>query len=182
MGFPIKRLTEVMQIRRVKVYLHWSVLLVGTLVLFGAVERPAETLVAWTCYFAVLLIHECGHMILAQRKGCHVFAIELYPIHGVVRFSQPWSRYDEAVIAWGGVLAQAIVGLPLVAWISIFGFTRYSPLNAGIGILGYFSLFVALFNLLPIAPLDGSKAWHVIGARFKRASRKEDRREPSWRS
>ena len=67
-------------------YAHWSVLLIGTLILFGAIERPAETLAAWTAYFSVILIHECGHMIAAHRKGYHVTAIELYPIHGCVCF------------------------------------------------------------------------------------------------
>jgi hypothetical protein len=36
---------------------------------------------------------------------------ELYPIHGCVRFRQPWSRYDDALIAWGGVAAQAVVAV-----------------------------------------------------------------------
>jgi hypothetical protein len=74
----LKKLTEIMQIRGVRVYAHWSVLLIGTLILFGAIERPAETLAAWTAYFSVILIHECGHMIAAQWKGCEVTAIELY--------------------------------------------------------------------------------------------------------
>jgi hypothetical protein len=60
---------------------HWSVLLIGTLILFRAIERPVETLAAWTAYFGIILIHECGHMLTAQRKGYHVLAIELYPIH-----------------------------------------------------------------------------------------------------
>jgi len=98
----LKKLTEIMEINGVQVYAHWTVLLVGTLILFGAPERPAETLAAWTAYFSVILIHECGHMLAAQWKGCEVTGIELYPIHGFVRFWEPWSRYDDAVIAWGG--------------------------------------------------------------------------------
>jgi hypothetical protein len=92
----LKRLTEIMEINGVRVYAHWSVLVIGTLILLGAIERPVETIAAWSAYFGVILIHECGHMIAAQRKGCEVFSIELYPIHGFVRFRSPWSRYDEA--------------------------------------------------------------------------------------
>lgn len=98
-SFPVKKLTKVMEVRGVGVCLHWSVLLVGTLILLGAFERPAETLVAWTCYFSVLLIHECGHMVLAQRKGCMVSGIVLYPIAGLCCYRTPWSKYDDAVIA-----------------------------------------------------------------------------------
>ena len=87
----MKRLTEIMQIKRVPVYTHWSVLLIAALILLGALERPLETIVAWSAFFSVILIHECGHMFVARRKGFKVWAIELYPIHGLVRFQEPWS-------------------------------------------------------------------------------------------
>jgi hypothetical protein len=102
----------------------------------GAFERPAETLTAWICYFSVLLIHECGHMVVAQRNGCHVYLIELYPIHRCVRYSEPWSHHDDAVIAWGGILAQASVCLPLVLFDAIFEPTRPTVLKVIIAILG----------------------------------------------
>lgn len=88
----LKKLTEVMEIRGVRVYAHRSVLLIATLILFGAIKRPAETLAAWTAYFSVILIQQCGHMLAAQWKGCEVTAIELYPIHGFVRFRPSGSR------------------------------------------------------------------------------------------
>jgi Zn-dependent protease len=172
-----------MQIRGVRVYAHWSVLLIGTLVLFGAIERPGETLAAWTAYFSVILIHECGHMIAAHRRGYAVTAIELYPIHGCVYFQQPWSRYDDAVIAWGGVAAQAVIAVPLVTLVAIFGFTRSNAVNVAIGILGYYSLIVAGFNLVPVRPLDGAKAWYLIPELIKRAraSRTKPKRVVGWR-
>jgi hypothetical protein len=58
--FPIKQFTKVMAVRGVGVYLHWPVLLVGSLILLGALERPAETLVLWSCYFGVLLSTNAG--------------------------------------------------------------------------------------------------------------------------
>ena len=164
----IKKLTEIMQINGVRVYAYWSVLVIGTLILFGAIERPAETIAAWSAYCGVILIHECGHMIAAQRRGYEVLAIELYPIHGFVRFQAPWSGYDEALIAWGGVAAQEAVALPLVTFVSIFGFTRFDALNVTVGILGYYSLIVAVFNLIPVRPLDGATAWHLVPELIKR--------------
>jgi Zn-dependent protease len=181
-ALKLKKLTEIMQIRGVRVYAHWSLLLIGTLILLGPFERPAETLAAWIAFFSVILIHECGHMLMAQWKGYDVLAIELYPIHGFVRFQEPWSRYDDALIAWGGVLAQAAVALPLVTWVAIFGFTRSDPANVAIGILGYYSLVVALFNLIPVAPLDGAKAWRLIPELIKgiRTRRAKPKRAVGW--
>jgi Zn-dependent protease len=178
-----RKLTEIMQIKGVRVYAHWSVLLVGTLILFGAFERPAETLAAWTAYFSVILIHECGHMLAAHRKGYQVLAIELYPIHGCTRFQKPWSRYDHALIAWGGVAAQAAVAVPLVTLVAIFGFTRYDAVNVAIGILGYYSLALAVFNLIPVPALDGANAWYLIPELIKRARNRnaKPKREVDWR-
>jgi membrane-associated protease RseP (regulator of RpoE activity) len=48
--------------------------------------------------------------------------------------------------------------------------------------LGYFSLFEAALNLLPIPPLDGAKAWYVFARLFKPADRKKVRRPGAWRS
>ena len=83
----MKKFTEVMEISGVPVYAHWSLLLIGALILIGAIERPAETIAAWASFFGVILIHECGHMVVAQRKGYQVLSIKLYPILGFVLVS-----------------------------------------------------------------------------------------------
>jgi len=91
----------------------------------------------------------------------HSLSIELYPIFGVTRFGTPWSQMDHCVIAWAGVLAQAVVAVPLLA-VALFGYTRFNAVNMLFAILGFFSAAVALFNLLPIRPLDGSVAWKIF--------------------
>jgi membrane-associated protease RseP (regulator of RpoE activity) len=162
------RLIEVMQIRGVRVLVHWSVFAIGGIILLGAFENPLLSFTALISYYGVLLIHECGHMIAAQRKGCAVWSIELYPVWGITRFDVPFTRYDHCVIAWGGVLAQAVVALPLIAAVNVFGYSRFQPINAVASILGFFSLSVAVFNLLPIRPLDGAIAWSLLPALLKR--------------
>jgi hypothetical protein len=75
-------------------------------------NRPWLTLTGLASYLSVLLIHEIGHLIAAQRLGCRVNSIKLYPVFGVTCFEIPWTRLDHCVIAWGGVVAQAIVAIP----------------------------------------------------------------------
>jgi hypothetical protein len=87
----IKRLYEVMEVDGVKVYAHWSVLLIGAIVSLGAISEPATAILGLICYYGVILLHECGHMVFAQRKHCAVWSIELYPIWGITRFSEPYS-------------------------------------------------------------------------------------------
>jgi hypothetical protein len=121
----LKKLTHVMKVRGVDVYIHWTVFLIVAVFVLGAIQNPGSTLVGLACYLAVIWIHETGHLIAAHRRGSEVFEIEIYPIFGITRFQTPWSRLDHCIIAWGGVIAQAVVAIPLVLWVSIFGFTPF---------------------------------------------------------
>jgi hypothetical protein len=71
------KLFEVMEINVVKVYFHWSVPFIGAIILLGAPEEPFLAVVVLASYYGVILIHECSHMVAAQRKGCPVSSIEL---------------------------------------------------------------------------------------------------------
>jgi Zn-dependent protease len=164
----IAKHTKIGQIRGVDTYVHWTVIVVAAFILAGVIRRPGLSLLGLAAYFGVLLIHETGHLIAAQRKRCAVFSVELYPVFGVTRFETPWSRLDHCVIAWGGVLAQAVVAIPLLVWVAVFGYTRFEAVNMLFAILGFFSVGVALFNLLPIAPLDGATAWGIFPALLAR--------------
>ena len=182
MRIPKLRPVEIMEIRGVKVFFHWSVLLIGALILMGAVEDPRLAFTVLAAYYALILIHECGHMIAAQQKGCTVSSIVLYPIWGITCFSEPYSRRDHCIIAFSGVIAQIVVAAPLIAWVEIFGFTRFAPLNAILTILGYYSVLMAGFNLLPVPPLDGSIAWRLLPSLFKRRPAPIAKRESNYRS
>ncbi len=162
------KFAQVMRIRGVDVNVHWSVLAISGLMLLNAIKQPAVSLVALLSYYAMLLVHESGHVFAAQRKGCHVSEVRLYPVWAITCFGTPWSRFDHCVIAWGGVVAQAIVAAPLIVFVSVFGYTRFEPLNAFLAILGFFSIGVAAFNLLPIPFLDGSIAWSIVPEWFRR--------------
>jgi Zn-dependent protease len=169
-----------MRIRGIDVYVHWTVFLIAGLILLGALQSPGVSLVGLASYFGVLLIHEYGHLVAARRKGYEPVCIELYPVFGLARFEAPQSRMDRAFIAWGGVLAQAVIAVPLVAWVLVFGYTKFEAVNAALVLLGSFSLGMAVFNLLPIPPLDGSKAWDIIPAWIQRARLRRGNRPDSW--
>jgi stage IV sporulation protein FB len=168
----------------VDVYIHWTVFLVAAIMIYAAIQRPWSTLAGGASWLALILLHECGHMMAAQKKGYGVSAIDLYPIHGLCHFDAPWSRFDHCVIAWGGVIAQAIVAMPLLLWVSVIGYSRFEPVNAVLAILGGYSLVVAAFNLLPIGRLDGAIAWGIIPEFINRAKRRKKKKNSSsgWRS
>ena len=153
------------------VYVHWSVIVITALLLMNSINDAAATLFLVASYLGVLLLHEWGHALAARRKGYAVWSIELYPLHGFTRYDAPHSHYDACVVAWGGVLAQFAVGLPLVLWAAIFGFTSVGVLNALIAIFGYLSLVLAVFNLMPVLRLDGVLAWQIVPHLWRRRHR-----------
>src|SRR5258708_36885313 len=105
----LNRLYEGMEINGVKVFVHWSVLLISAVVLMGAISEPATALAGLASYYGGIFLHECGHMVAAQRKHCAVWSIELYPLLGITRFSEPYSRFAHSATTRGGVVAQVIV-------------------------------------------------------------------------
>lgn len=181
-SFKLGWLARVARVSHVDIYVHWSVFLIGALVLWSARRNPLPAVVGLTAYLAILLIHESGHLIIARRRGYDALSIAIYPIFGIARFERPSSRFDRGVIAWGGVLAQTIVSVPIVLCVQVFGYTPWEPLNAALAILGAFSLGIGAFNLLPIRPLDGSVAWDLIPAFLEQRRLQKNRRVVPYRS
>jgi Zn-dependent protease len=184
---PIRfdRLTRVVRIRGVDVFVHWTVFLIAGIMIYASFRKPWLTLTGGASWMALILLHECGHMIAAHRRHTHVFAIELYPIHGLCCYEMPWSKFDRCVIAWGGVIAQAAVAIPFLLWIEVFGYTHWDPIDAVLGILGPYSLLVAAFNLLPVGRLDGRIAWGIIPEfirKKKQGKKKKAAAASDWRS
>ncbi len=66
---------------------------------------------------------------MAQRLGCRVISIKLYPIFGFTKFERPWSKFDHCLIAWAGVIAQSLVAIPIILWVRCFGYSRFELIN-----------------------------------------------------
>jgi len=145
-----------------RLYLHWTALGLAAFLLLGMIRRPAEALAAIACYFGVILLHEVGHAAMARRLGYRAPVIRLSFIHGVCEVDGPDTRRDAIAIAWGGVLAQLAVAVPLVALEQIHGVMAQPFVAIVIGAFGNFSLLVVLLNLLPIPGLDGATAWGIV--------------------
>lgn len=180
----IEKLTRVLRLRGVDVYVHWTIFLIAGLMIWAGIRRPWVILAGGGSWLALILLHECGHMIAAQRKKCLVTGIYLYPIHGRCCYEAPWSRFDNCAIAWGGVIAQAVVAIPLVLWVTFVGYSRFDPVNAVFAILGGYSLCVAVFNLIPAGRLDGVMAWAIIPEFIKRKKQRKKKAAASggWRT
>ncbi|HKA92396.1 MAG TPA: site-2 protease family protein, partial [Acidimicrobiia bacterium] len=134
-------------------------------------------LVAAGLFFASVLAHELAHSLIARRHGVQVDGITLWMLGGVARLGgESPSAGAELRIAGAGPATS--VGLA-----ALFGVTAYtlSALGApglvasALAWLALINGILALFNLIPAAPLDGGRIlssllWFRHGNRYRAAA------------
>jgi len=98
--------------------------------------------------FFIVLLHEFGHCIAAQRYGIEPHSITLYPFGGAARMRLPVEPVQEFVVALAGPLVNALLIAPL--WFS-------ASVHTVLATLCYINIAILLFNLLPIFPMDGGR-------------------------
>jgi len=155
------------------VRIHWAALVVVAGIFVLSLRTPILALIGICSYLAVILLHEAGHAFFARRLGYEVDEIRLGFFHGLCVHETSDSAVDEALIAWGGVVAQLAVAIPLIVLAQLGVFSHVPGSGPIVAFLGYISALVALLNLAPSPGLDGSKAWKLIPImwRARRAKR-----------
>jgi len=157
----------------IRVRAHWSVLIMiglvgwvlGTQVLPGvAPHRPvtgywAAAVLSGVAFVAALLAHELAHSLVARWYGVPVDSITLWALGGVSELGgePPTARADLLIAAAGpatSAAAGAVVG-SLAAAIRAGGGPSLAV--AACAWLALINVVLAVFNLLPGAPLDGGR-------------------------
>jgi Zn-dependent protease len=153
-------------------HIHWSAFVVAG-VMFGAmIRQPLQAILMVLSYYGVILLHETGHALFAKRRGYRPIHIYLAFIHGLCEYESPDTLKESAIIAWGGVLTQLAVAIPLIVLTQTTQLASNAHTGIVIAFFGYFSLFNALLNLLPVRGLDGFLAWRLIPIIFREARQK----------
>lgn len=146
------------RLRGAPIRVHWTLPL-GALMWSGFRFEPAF----WLGFATLILIHELGHALLVLRYRLGLSEIALHGAGGYCAHERAGSRYEAALVAWGGVLAQLALFAAVQACYSLFGPPGSYQLAVFLGVFGYTNLWLAAINLIPIEPLDGAKAWPLIG-------------------
>ncbi|MBE9375966.1 site-2 protease family protein [Saccharopolyspora sp. HNM0983] len=161
------------RIAGVRVGLHWSVAGIMLLVAVGlaAYQLPAvfpghsapgyalSGVLAAVLLMLSLLGHELAHAIVARRNGVRVAGITLWLLGGVARLQDeartPGAEFRIAVV---GPAVSALLGV-------VFGGAAWAAIQVGAGrlaaavllYLAVLNVALAVFNLVPAAPLDGGR-------------------------
>lgn len=176
------------QIAGIRIGVNWSVLVIFAIIAWGLanfrfpaaypqyatgtyVAAAALTAVA---FFASLLAHELSHALVARRNGLQVGDITLWLFGGVARLSGEASNPGaELRIAGIGPLVSLLLGLVFLGVAGLLQVSGYHGLVlAGFAWLGGINIVLAVFNVIPAAPLDGGRVlrsiiWWRTGDRLK---------------
>lgn len=146
----------------VPIGLHSTVLwLLAIVALFATGALPLILVLA-----VVVLAHELGHALVAQRCGVQVHKITLYPFGGMAHMSMiPERGREELIIALAGPVTNLALALPFLVVLPFMGGITpdlQNGLSSGPLVLvmqfwAVTNLLLGLFNLLPAFPLDGGR-------------------------
>ncbi|MBW4838377.1 MAG: M50 family metallopeptidase [Paenibacillaceae bacterium] len=109
--------------------------------------------------FAIVFVHEMGHVFAARMYGIKVLTVQMLPFGGVAVMEDAgdMTAGREIAIALAGPLQNVLlIGASLLLHVAGMWDGPF---------LDYFiqsNLLIALFNLLPILPLDGGKVSQAL--------------------
>lgn len=129
----------------VPVYLHWTWTIL--FFVFTVIAGPSFGIV-YMGGFLLILLHEFGHCIAAQRYGIQPINITLYPIGGAASMDITVCPKQEIVMALAGPAVNVVLLAPLLA------LSSFHPILRSISNINTL-LFV--FNLIPAFPMDGGR-------------------------
>jgi Zn-dependent protease len=162
--------------RKIPVYVHWSAGIIILLVALnlGSVAGPAVGIAAAFGFLLSILLHEFGHALTASHYGVPTQRVTLWGLGGIAQLGgeSPTPRAEGWIAAAGPLTSMAIaaVGIGAALGLDAAGVTGVTP-----GVLFWLGLtnaVLAVFNLLPGAPLDGGRIvaawrWSVHGDRYR---------------
>lgn len=174
----------------VRVGVNWSVVVIFALITVGlaagrfpllypdlaAGAYVAAGLVAGVVFFASLLAHEMAHAVVAKRNGVPVEAITLWLFGGVAKLEgEPTTPGADFRVAAVGPAVSLVLALVFALLGLLLDAVGAPELIVGVALwLGLINAVLAVFNLVPAAPLDGGRilrslVWWRTGDRTRAA-------------
>lgn len=176
------------RVRGIPLGIHWSLLFIAALVTVSLAEGSlpelapeasraaawAASAVAAVCFFASILTHELAHALVAQRNGVRTARITLWLLGGVAELERHAPDAGaELRIAAAGPATSLVIGTVVGAVAAALGAVGAPEVIVATALwLALINVVLAVFNLVPAAPLDGGRiltaaVWMRTGDRHR---------------
>jgi len=163
---------QIARIRGIAVLVHWSWILIFTLITWTLSVFFGETLEGWSdtqawiaalvtalAFFCSVLLHEFSHALIAQGYGLPVPSITLFIFGGVSNIAgEMKSARQEFFIA----IAGPAMSLVLCGVFGMAAFLVGGNIGSILVYLAFINGLLGVFNLLPGFPLDGGRVFRSI--------------------
>jgi Zn-dependent protease/predicted transcriptional regulator len=158
----------------IRVYLHWTFVLMLGWILLAPLARGQGWAAAWggvgfiLALFGCVLLHEFGHALTAKRYGIRTRDITLLPIGGIARLERlPENPRQELWVTLAGPAVNVVIAGVLFLILS-----RGYPMDQFLQVrmlegdfllrLMQVNVFLGVFNLLPAFPMDGGRVLRAL--------------------
>ena len=163
----------------IDLYMHATFLLILAWVAFvfysehGLVTDALLGIVFIVLLFAIVVMHELGHVLTARQFGIQTRDITLLPIGGVARLERmPREPYQELLVALAGPAVNVVLALILFVVLMATGGPAafaaaakekfLSTEGSWIAKLFAVNVSLAVFNMIPAFPMDGGRVLRAL--------------------
>ncbi|MET7768328.1 site-2 protease family protein [Nocardia sp. NPDC005366] len=171
----------------IRVGAHWSALVTLGLFILSLGQSLADayggSVTIWLMaavgalgLLASLLLHELAHSLVARRADVQVDGVVLWLLGGVSELGdEPKDARSDLRIALAGPLTSLLLAAGFFAVAAVVGTAAGDPALRTLVWLASMNLLLAVFNMLPGAPLDGGRVlralvWRSTGDRLRAAT------------
>lgn len=134
----------------------------------GGSSAALQAVVFLLALFSCVLLHEFGHILMARRFGVRTPDVILLPIGGLARLERmPDEPKQELLIAAAGPAVTLGIALALFGALQFlhtpFDVALPAPGRTGMAQeLLRMNVYLLLFNLLPVFPMDGGRMLRAL--------------------
>ena len=139
---------------------------------YGVAEYWVVSAIATALFIVTLTAHELSHSLAARRRGISVRDITLWMLGGIATIEGiAQTPHDDLAIALAGPAASATIGCAGIGLgVAAAAIGVPGVIIGGILWVAVINLTLAVFNMVPAAPLDGGRVlrawlWHRGGNR-----------------
>lgn len=174
---------RIFRLRGIDVFIHvtFPLILIWVAVSYGVLQGRGVSgalfgVLVTLLLFGVVLLHEFGHGLAAQKFGVEVKRIVLLPLGGIAQLGRiPEKPAQEFWIAIAGPAVNFVLALVMLPFVPLVfpdldasslpnAFRLFGELDGRAIFLYLFvsNIFLAVFNLIPAFPLDGGRVLRAL--------------------